>query len=96
MGNMSYCRFENTHRDLQDCLGALFSMMEDRSEADKMNGIEAHHVLHLVRLCRKVADTFDPEDSDQLDRCYNEEEVGLHIKEMLDTAKANGAEEDQW
>ena len=25
MGNMSYCRFENTSRDLQDCLSAIYN-----------------------------------------------------------------------
>ena len=37
MGNMSYCRFENTAQDLEDCLDAImdgeFSEMSDR-EAD--------------------------------------------------------------
>jgi hypothetical protein len=30
MGNMSYCRFENTARDMQDCLRAI----EDREVYD--------------------------------------------------------------
>jgi len=29
MANMSYCRFENTLRDLQDCLGVLDEACED-------------------------------------------------------------------
>jgi hypothetical protein len=32
MGNMSYCRFENTLDDLRDCQQALYSIYEDVSE----------------------------------------------------------------
>ena len=28
MGNMSYCRFENTSSDLQDCINAVGEMIE--------------------------------------------------------------------
>lgn len=29
MGNMSYCRFENTSHDLTDCLDALYEMLNN-------------------------------------------------------------------
>ena len=29
MGNLSYCRFENTARDLQDCVDALNTLSHD-------------------------------------------------------------------
>ena len=36
MGNMSYCRFENTSRDLQDCLSAIYNgETEDLNEYEQ-------------------------------------------------------------
>lgn len=34
MGNMSYCRFENTSYDLSDCLDALFEMLNNGGRDD--------------------------------------------------------------
>ncbi len=35
MSNMSYCRFQNTLRDLQDCLDALCDIEGNLSELSK-------------------------------------------------------------
>lgn len=35
MSNMSYCRFQNTSRDLQDCLEALADGLETLSDSEK-------------------------------------------------------------
>lgn len=52
--NMSYCRFENTLRDLEDCNKHLFD--EDLS-ADEKRAREL-----LVKLCREIADDLEDED----------------------------------
>ena len=36
MGNMSYCRFENTLADMEDCLNAL----ENGLDAEELSGYE--------------------------------------------------------
>lgn len=50
MANMSYCRFENTYRDLLDC-------------ADNMDNIqnknEYNYMLRLVNVCREIIDTYE-------------------------------------
>lgn len=35
MGNMSYCRFQNTSHDLQDCIDALENYENDSEEGYK-------------------------------------------------------------
>jgi hypothetical protein len=48
MGNMGYCRFQNTLRDLEDCDHALYSE-EELSEEEIMARDK------LVALCARIA-----------------------------------------
>ena len=50
MGNMSYCRFENTYRDLQDCWENGFTTEEPESES------EIKYRKRLVELCQEIAE----------------------------------------
>ncbi len=52
MGNMSYCRFQNTLGDLQDCARAL----DEEEERDDMSEDEASARDRLLLLCEKIAD----------------------------------------
>lgn len=53
MGNMSYCRFENTARDLQDCLDALYKkgsgVLSDTASRYERDGLE-----DLLWLCKDI------------------------------------------
>lgn len=40
MSNMSYCRFENTGRDLADCEEALSEMIDNPQECEPVNRYE--------------------------------------------------------
>lgn len=53
MGNMSYCRFENTYHDLDDCYNAL-----GEKSFDELSKTEKKYALKLVRMCRNIADDF--------------------------------------
>lgn len=57
MGNMSYCRFENTLRDLRDC-------RKDMSETDfyELSETEQEARNKLVALCKEISETFDEEE----------------------------------
>ena len=44
MGNMSYCRFENTSKDLEDCIEAL------RNYEDECNNLSSYEVEALEDL----------------------------------------------
>lgn len=49
MGNMSYCRFENTARDLQDCVRAI----ENRDVYD-FSSYELNGFKKLIRLADEL------------------------------------------
>jgi len=55
MGNMSYCRFENTLSDLDVCYDHL---------NDKLSKEESDARKKLVQLCKDIADEFNEEDID--------------------------------
>ena len=54
MGNMSYCRFENTANDLDDCLQAI----ED-GEYEDLNSYERGGLSSLLTLCERVLEYKD-------------------------------------
>jgi len=48
MGNMSYCRFENTVQDLKDCYDNI-------DETDDLNSTEIHARKRLIKICIDIA-----------------------------------------
>ena len=52
---MSYCRFQNTLRDLMDCRDA---MLDDLSD----NEAEADARRRLISLCKRIADNYGDGD----------------------------------
>ena len=58
MPNMSYCRFENTYEDLQDCFNALDDE-EDLSER------EQRYRDRLIKLCHQISENFYGEEFDE-------------------------------
>jgi hypothetical protein len=58
MANMSYCRFENTYRDMIDCYHNLNNKLSDN---------ENKYRKKLVELCQDILDEFD-EDISNKDR----------------------------
>ena len=59
MANMSYCRFENTYKDLCEC----YNNMENvNSESEK------RYRQHLIQLCQNIVDEYsDLEDEEEDD-----------------------------
>jgi hypothetical protein len=53
MGNMPYCRFENTLKDLRDC----YENMDD----DDISESEKRAKSDMILLCRKISDGFEAE-----------------------------------
>jgi hypothetical protein len=56
MGNMTYCRFENTLQELQDCKEAL----DEGALNDVMNmsGSEREAMFKLIELCQEISDEY--------------------------------------
>lgn len=56
MANMSYCRFQNTLRDLMDCRDALDEIAGNLAELSKD---EARAADALIRVCQYIGAGFD-------------------------------------
>lgn len=54
MGNMSYCRFENTANDLRDCVNAI-----RRGEYDELNDYEVEGLKEILHLAQLIIDDQD-------------------------------------
>ena len=50
MANMSYCRFENTYRDLLDC---YHNMNNDKSDDEQA------YMRRLVDVCKDIVDEYE-------------------------------------
>ena len=67
---MSYCRFENTYKDLLDCLNAMNNELSER---------EAGYRERLVDVCKEIIDEYElnkmSEEEDEWDDKDNNDEV---------------------
>lgn len=48
---MSYCRFENTARDLRDCVNAIRN-----GETDELNDYEVEGLQEILELAQEIID----------------------------------------
>jgi len=51
---MSYCRFENTARDLADCVSAV-----NRGEINELNEYEVQGLIDIISLCNDMLENED-------------------------------------
>ena len=63
MSNMSYCKFENTFNDLNDCLTSLenYSIEELEENASRY---EKPYIRKLINLCTEISQNYDEELDD--------------------------------
>lgn len=61
MPNMSYCRFENTSNDIEDCIEALEEVNWDIDSLLKTasSNHEKRGMLKFIKLCQDVAYEFE-------------------------------------
>jgi hypothetical protein len=64
MGNMSYCRFENTFNDLEDCYHALHDVKRVQDLVDDSNEYERPFIKRLVGMCADIVEEFGDEVSE--------------------------------
>lgn len=57
MGNMSYCRFQNTLLDLRDC--------QEYINDDDLSEEEKRARKKLIELCKDIAEDYDLEEGDE-------------------------------
>lgn len=56
MSNLSYCRFENTLRDLQDCLDTMYS---NEFDTEALSAREFNAMIRLIYLCHEISGGMD-------------------------------------
>ena len=62
MGNMSYCRFENTMDDLRDCIRNIYREAENsRDERSRQK---------MIELFRVIAEDFEGDIVEYSENCY--------------------------
>ena len=63
MAHMSYCRFENTLRDLKDCYEALMEAgtVEDYIREKVPNHYEKRAIENIIELCSLIVEEFGNE-----------------------------------
>ena len=54
MGNMSYCRFENTAADLRDCLNAIH-----RGDTDDLSSYEINGLKNIMDMANELVEMED-------------------------------------
>ena len=54
MGNMSYCRFENSAADLRDCLSAIH-----RGETDDLSSYEIAGLTNIMDMANELVEMED-------------------------------------
>jgi uncharacterized iron-regulated protein len=64
MSNMSYCRFENTVKDMRDCMNALAEAAESGKSFDQfMNSLSSPYertaVRHMAQLLLDMAEAIE-------------------------------------
>ncbi len=61
---MSYCRFENTYRDLKECSNALENEGGVQGIEEEANEYEREYVKKLIELCRDITEEWEHELED--------------------------------
>jgi hypothetical protein len=61
MGNMSYCRFENTAQDLEDCLKAIDNEETNDLSDYEIEGLEKLllYAKHIIELEYEIEDIIE-------------------------------------
>lgn len=67
MANMSYCRFENTYKDLLQCLSAM---------NEPLSKDETAYKRRLVDVCKEIIDEYE------LNKMSKDDEWGFDIVEL--------------
>jgi hypothetical protein len=76
MSNMSYCRFENTSRDLQDCIDAVETMLDHKGKneyGEALYGPEKVAFEEMIELCDNFSNYANTVLEQYGDEMYNDE-----------------------
>lgn len=64
MGNMSYCEFENTFQDLEQCYESLTNAGSVKKLEEVKNVHDRPYIKKLINLCKDIVEEFGEEAED--------------------------------
>lgn len=70
MSNMSHCRFQNTTQDLQDCIDALDTMLNNNGKDEDGETLSKNEENAMIDMIEQ-ASYFVEQASEFADRLYN-------------------------
>lgn len=85
MSNMSYCRFQNTYRDLEDCLQALEDLLYQNEDGSPLSDSETRHARNLIKTAQEIIELVRGMVPDLEDDAPMTE---AEIKKVIDDANA--------
>ncbi len=77
MANLSYCRFRNTSKDLQDCSFTQYDWRNDPQEYKDLSSGEKEAYEYLIMIARDMVRLHDKLTSEGLFDDENEEDEDL-------------------
>lgn len=67
---MSYCRFENTAKNMQDC---IYNWNEAEEEGEELSSYEKRGKKTIINLAKEIVEIADAEDEcTEREHCQNE------------------------
>lgn len=66
MSNMSYCRFQNTKNDLEDCVNVLMGESEHYQNVNKLSREEKRAYENMKELCEQFLSYCDEFETREL------------------------------
>lgn len=83
MTSMSYCRFENTLRDMADCQHALENLFAGDG---RLSASELRHAKALVQCCRDILDVVADQACIDMDEEEALERLASGLDDIMDEA----------
>jgi hypothetical protein len=56
MANMSYCRFQNTLLDLQDCVEKMYDFNSLEDAQNELSPDEFRAFLRMLKVCKQITE----------------------------------------
>ena len=79
MSNMSYCRFENTVSDLEECKEVLEEqgLTGTNNYGEMLSTTEYQAAKQMIEAAREIAEQFQDVDLDEMDTEYEENKANI-------------------
>jgi len=94
MSNMSYCRFQNTEKDLSDCAEALEGLLGTDPDMEPLSNAESRAAVNLASRCFDIAKLFADHFNTSVDELMDTN-TDARIQSAIDAANAELKTEEE-